>query len=835
MTQFADPTQQFLDRDPTVLPEPADAPVQFSEQDDPHHHVALEIAAAILAVLMLVRRNLAEAEPDIGHTERQARDAWNRVAPMWLRLAVPAIARAYRLGAVDDLSLDELEALATHYAEGLGSYLSTSSAQALNEGMERQLAAKWDSRVAWQRASAGYGLDGRSMSGYLGMLLSDKAQHQELIPAAARAFIDKAVLSRADKIGESEAWSASQAGQALAWLWLYRQGQLPVDTIKEWDTSLQDNVCPTCQSLHNQQVAPDQPFVTMDNQKFWAPQVHPNCHCRTRLVLPPGTVLLKRLDVTAAGLALRARDTGRILMLQRCHDPEDPAGGFWEFPGGKLEKDETGEAAALREAQEELHRRLTMAMTPIGSWQHGVYQGFAYEIESEAQIPSHRRGRVTNPDDPDGDDIEAIAWWDPAHLAGNPAVRPELRDSLSLLPGQLMAAPRRKLGKAYDPRERRDQTGRWARTDYAEPEPTPAVDEPTPGVAPPAPFAPSSPFRSSPFRKSPLRGSPFRAASPFVSGNPFRQDPFARRSQRKVVRSFIALPRSPKPDLPGSERRVYYLPADDFHKLVDNDSIGATYNRGDLVDFTYAASRPVAQAGASPWNLLSNEFVINPYTVPAEMSYSELVDTWRPLAETAAQAKDLAISDVDSIAENLITEDFRRIAGMADYELESIDPLRRRIKSQVHDIYDEEEMGDNAVGDRSLGHAYVDYAVWAHPERLLGPMGREMGQALDRAEQRGLRVRDVEDPVPMQQVFGFENGLHPDNLADETEARLAGPYAAMYDRYRSGLVDFDADLPPMRFGLRETYLEPFASKSGVWIPAGVEPAEGQDFFPESNS
>lgn len=32
--------------------------------------------------------------------------------------------------------------------------------------------------------------------------------------------------------------------------------------------------------------------------------------------------------------------------------------------------------------------------------------------------------------DPDGDLIESLAWWDPATLAGNPAVRPELAASL---------------------------------------------------------------------------------------------------------------------------------------------------------------------------------------------------------------------------------------------------------------------------------------------------------------------------------------------------------------------------------------------------------------------
>lgn len=43
---------------------------------------------------------------------------------------------------------------------------------------------------------------------------------------------------------------------------------------------------------------------------------------------------------------------GRVLLAQR---PEDKSmGGLWEFPGGKIEADESPEAALIRELQEEL-------------------------------------------------------------------------------------------------------------------------------------------------------------------------------------------------------------------------------------------------------------------------------------------------------------------------------------------------------------------------------------------------------------------------------------------------------------------------------------------------
>ena len=43
---------------------------------------------------------------------------------------------------------------------------------------------------------------------------------------------------------------------------------------------------------------------------------------------------------------------GRVLLAKR--PPGRPLAGLWEFPGGKVEKGETPEAALIRELQEEL-------------------------------------------------------------------------------------------------------------------------------------------------------------------------------------------------------------------------------------------------------------------------------------------------------------------------------------------------------------------------------------------------------------------------------------------------------------------------------------------------
>src|SRR5262249_5459504 len=52
---------------------------------------------------------------------------------------------------------------------------------------------------------------------------------------------------------------------------------------------------------------------------------------------------------TVAGLAVRAADTGRVLLLRRNANETDPAGETWEFPGGHIEPGEEALDAAKRE------------------------------------------------------------------------------------------------------------------------------------------------------------------------------------------------------------------------------------------------------------------------------------------------------------------------------------------------------------------------------------------------------------------------------------------------------------------------------------------------------
>lgn len=182
------------------------------------------------------------------------------------------------------------------------------------------------------------------------------------------------------------------------------------------------------------------PAVTRQVDDF--DQTHPQAakHPTGGMVSKPAVAASASPDdgPKVAGLAVRAKDTGRVFMLQRSiADPKDPAAGTWEFPGGHADPGEPTHQAAQREWQEETGHDLPSGPldpdAPSWTSPNGVYQGFVHDIPDESAIDLRNRDSYINPDDPDGDQVEAVAWWDPTKLSGNPVVRPELAHTMHLV------------------------------------------------------------------------------------------------------------------------------------------------------------------------------------------------------------------------------------------------------------------------------------------------------------------------------------------------------------------------------------------------------------------
>jgi 8-oxo-dGTP pyrophosphatase MutT (NUDIX family) len=132
----------------------------------------------------------------------------------------------------------------------------------------------------------------------------------------------------------------------------------------------------------------------------------------------------------AAGIAVVAQSSGRVLLLQRSNkgkEEDDPAAGTWEFPGGKCKDGETSWPCAQREWEEEVGCKLPPGQV-VGQWDSddNKYRCYVWLIDDESQINLYARSKEGFRD-PDEDEVEAAAWWDIADLYNMPALRPEVR------------------------------------------------------------------------------------------------------------------------------------------------------------------------------------------------------------------------------------------------------------------------------------------------------------------------------------------------------------------------------------------------------------------------
>lgn len=158
--------------------------------------------------------------------------------------------------------------------------------------------------------------------------------------------------------------------------------------------------------------------------------------------------------LTVSGIAVKAADTGRVLLLQRALDDTDPASGRWEFPGGHIEPGEDSFDAAKREWQEEVGVPLPNGNI-AGSWTspNGVYRGHVVVVPHEAGVKINPdRPSVRNPDNPRRKYQETAAWHDPDHMVDNPSVRDEVTASTGTwLPVVKAAQPVETAGKRSEP------------------------------------------------------------------------------------------------------------------------------------------------------------------------------------------------------------------------------------------------------------------------------------------------------------------------------------------------------------------------------------------------
>lgn len=284
MTAIADP---FADpfappSAPGPLGEPEPRPVSVPDQDE--SAVALGLAAAFLVARGLASAWLSRQEPDLSGTlSRQAWDTTGAFAPA----AVGPLTRGYTAGG---LSSEQATRAATAYAASLGEHLAETSGQAMIDGFNAQLAARWPVRTAWARAAAGYGLDGPTMLAWIRQLMSS-----ERLPSVSR--VEDLLMARAMLMGRTEAFRARNSGLALGWVWMQQNGLLGEQTAKMWRTARDELTCPFCLSLDGQTVGLSEPFRYPDGTEIFCPPSHPNCRCVPELAGLAAPTLERELEL----------------------------------------------------------------------------------------------------------------------------------------------------------------------------------------------------------------------------------------------------------------------------------------------------------------------------------------------------------------------------------------------------------------------------------------------------------------------------------------------------------------------------------------------------------
>jgi 8-oxo-dGTP pyrophosphatase MutT (NUDIX family) len=137
----------------------------------------------------------------------------------------------------------------------------------------------------------------------------------------------------------------------------------------------------------------------------------------------------KQLNRRAAGIAVQAKDTGRVVLVQRVpnkHDDDD-VNARWEWPGGKLDgggdgnNDESVWAGALREWHEETGAVMPHEYELVGGWvsDDDEYEGFVVRVPRETDIEF----------DPQPEEASACGWWHPDDLEDDD-VRQKIHDQL---------------------------------------------------------------------------------------------------------------------------------------------------------------------------------------------------------------------------------------------------------------------------------------------------------------------------------------------------------------------------------------------------------------------
>lgn len=299
---FTDPAQLAWDkasRDPLeILTEAERAEAEQLTVDADNSSTLAEAALVIgggfiLYRVFMERRLRQDIRPDVTRLFLgTAVDIWGKqFLPIWITITASAFARAAALG-VDtqrgEIPDELLFSLGDDYAERIGVYMHQSSKEALLEGFTSYLNKRVPRKVAAERSLAGFGLTRKQHRG-LGSMKAPAIVNsaREINPDLRnQAYIEQALLTRAKELGNQEAFSVSQEGRQLGWMYQAQEGKIPEGARRVWATARDERVCRSCGPMHRKSAPLNEPFETPQGN-MWTPGLHPNCRCEIKLQTMP--------------------------------------------------------------------------------------------------------------------------------------------------------------------------------------------------------------------------------------------------------------------------------------------------------------------------------------------------------------------------------------------------------------------------------------------------------------------------------------------------------------------------------------------------------------------
>ena len=299
---FADPFEEFLAQDPSILREPTLTEEEAVIRGHGLVGPAIGIGAAYLVYRGYMSRQIKKEtqKQPFGMSRKVLKSiavsAWQTFVPSWVRMTAPYIAVGYIEGAqavaTHEVPEQLLQGIAQDYAKELGNQLNETSLDAVLSGYQAQVNRKVPSITAAQRVADAYGVTQRPMNTLVNVWTGEDAKilsDQELPSPKverARMIINTQNNLRARKIGDNEHWATRTQGKQVVWMYGVEHGIIPIGAQRRWITAADEKVCPTCGPMSGVQAPVKEKFKT-NLGEIWTPPSHVNCRCDVLLDMDP--------------------------------------------------------------------------------------------------------------------------------------------------------------------------------------------------------------------------------------------------------------------------------------------------------------------------------------------------------------------------------------------------------------------------------------------------------------------------------------------------------------------------------------------------------------------